>query len=1353
MDGSPHLESRSSRTTSLRIDDNDGESTVIIGTSLDDEEMRYSPNRKDALNTVGNDSFNSYTTRPPPTSPTDTNPLTAFEKHDTLPVVNDPTSVKVHVQTMLAPGTPPKSAQRTRNSSTAGPSPSRALSLPMDPVHRTTLTEGTDGDSLSPHRVTSAMAKRSANPGPARKVAPLPSSSRTGPSPSKAGTSRKGVIQEDEYGADDEGVPSNESTQAHPLVATQSMPDLRESPQRPFPVIAFLPNLIENQKRAVKALPPVIEASPGRSTADTEASSESLASQKFEYYSRYARKQEKVIFRPLTQKPMGENPPGITVHSQSQSDHDYARSSGDYHVPDDRDLSGSLERRATTLVVGTPSETSESSQPDRELDMSQLYREGRSFMPDADEEELVPTQVVADSQDIETLPLEEEVAVTQSVHEYEQTLSFSAPGTQNTLEFAAQTMVKTIDVSPRKAKPKGFYSSSSGTSQSIPGLSNPDNSGSFGTKPATRSPGKKVTQPDKDNVSAKPNPISVYQHPAKPPQTSPRKTLTRTGRPSPLLTSRPMNTNIPKEVAVPGTVRPFGTLASADKQTNKKPAPTLKRGPGLMRRKTPPAAVDLWLAEREAKMLAEETATTQVPQDDETLPVDHPEGPPAAREEEEETQSLGFYSRLRPKEDEHTLEVAHDQRTASYVTGSGDEGSMEMETDEEPVGKHTPKVTSYRWRASPEQEAPANITPKPNTNGIKPKVFLLAGLTRNRSESIEEQPIPRADSAEAKGSNTTTVAVNTPVEWNHDKEDEESSSSSADDDDTSDYNFQETQTQEDRLEKEAIIEGAQEEEDEDLALFRPIFARPGPKNKRQAKNQGGRDSKRVCRRTESWEERPVNSAPKSPLKARRGATTPGPSKLRAQKPELPTLVTSTINRIAGAPSARTTRAAQNRARTGSNAVVSPGIGHLVLVRYAEARRYFFGYAIVRTGKLWEIIPADGSPTVYSEPRYMREGVFRVDDPVIVSADSGGENCGDAIVIAVDEHWDENRSVKVLVGAEGDTEERYVAIRHLSVEERNIKHWDDRKVTHKDLESEEAMETMSTSTSAALNLRESFTIPTPGRNVASSIIRTSQAASGKMFSGIGFVLTNCDDATTKRIAESGGCIYTSWLNAFHFDGAFENVKGLKGQQRWIRRPPGVNQGKGKSRVLETPPLQWIGNEDEQGVKTMFLIAGKVVMTAKTLISLALGIPCVSHQWVEACELEGKRVGWFPYLLPSHNLPSPLAFIPNALPSQAPDYQWGSDPHFESPVLESILNYRPLAHRRILNGNPRVLYIAQECIQKLTLDYDKHVDAPPCQVPFMYCCLAMGAQHVEAVEQYTHATDKTLSTYDLVIVADT
>lgn len=596
---------------------------------------------------------------------------------------------------MLTPGTPPKSAQRSRNATTtAGPSPTRALSLPMTPTHRADLTETNEDGTAMSHKITSAMAKRSTANGSPRKVVPLHSSKS--PSTSKYKAGKRAIRHEEEYGADGEAVASNESSQANPLGATQSLPDLRESR---FPIISFLPNLIENQKKTVKApLPPVVEVSPGRSTVGTETSSSSLSSQKFEYYARYAQKKETTIFRPLTQKPTGENPPGITVHSQSQSDHDYSHSSGDYHAPDHRDFSGIIERKGTTLVAGTPSETSESSQPERDLDMSQLYREGRSFMPDATQEELIPTQIIAGSQDMETLALDAEYAVTQEVQEHGQNLQFPILGIKRVAELAT---VKTVDVSPRKSKPKGFYSSSSGTSQSIPGLSNPDNEEAFGRVVRTKS-----TSPSKGSSehSSKTVPIAVYRPVSNSPKAFQSNTPTRTGRPTALRAAPPPNVNIPQPVAPINLPRPFTGPPTSDKPP-KAPIGNLKRSTGLMRRKSPAPVVDQWLAEREAQMRAEADAAALVPQEEETVPVDHAE--PHVTRENEETESLGFYSRLNPYGDGRIVGIPHDKTLieADNQVRSDDETSVVMDTDEEPheeTQSKAPVLAKSHWRASPE---------------------------------------------------------------------------------------------------------------------------------------------------------------------------------------------------------------------------------------------------------------------------------------------------------------------------------------------------------------------------------------------------------------------------------------------------------------------------------------------------------------------------------------------------------------------------------------------------------------------------------------------------------------------------
>jgi len=62
------------------------------------------------------------------------------------------------------------------------------------------------------------------------------------------------------------------------------------------------------------------------------------------------------------------------------------------------------------------------------------------------------------------------------------------------------------------------------------------------------------------------------------------------------------------------------------------------------------------------------------------------------------------------------------------------------------------------------------------------------------------------------------------------------------------------------------------------------------------------------------------------------------------------------------------------------------------------------------------------------------------------------------------------------------------------------------------------------------------------------------------------------------------------------------------------------------------------------------------------------------------------------------------IEGTLPFQAPDYQWGSEKLWDSAVLDNIMNYGPLAHRKILYGKQRTLYIAPGCIAKLAQDTD-------------------------------------------------
>jgi hypothetical protein len=288
----------------------------------------------------------------------------------------------------------------------------------------------------------------------------------------------------------------------------------------------------------------------------------------------------------------------------------------------------------TTLVAGTPSESSGSSQQERELDMSQLYREGRSFMHVASQEELIPTQVVVHSQDVETLPVDEGYPATQLVDGDSEKRTQGHPAAAGRpFELATHLLstqslsVKAVDVSPRKTK--GFYSSSS--TGTIPGLSNPetDRSSALSQLPQKQSssPTRSGTSnPRPEYTPSKPVPVSVYQ-PAISAEPDASSTPARSNRPTTLRTSRPQNNNLPQGNPSTNPIRPFGTVVSTEKASKKPlsaaPAPGGPKKTGLSRRKIPAPVVDQWLAEREVRMREEAAAAAvEMCQDEETAPVE-----------------------------------------------------------------------------------------------------------------------------------------------------------------------------------------------------------------------------------------------------------------------------------------------------------------------------------------------------------------------------------------------------------------------------------------------------------------------------------------------------------------------------------------------------------------------------------------------------------------------------------------------------------------------------------------------------------------------------------------------------------
>lgn len=444
------------------------------------------------------------------------------------------------------------------------------------------------------------------------------------------------------------------------------------------------------------------------------------------------------------------------------------------------------------------------------------------------------------------------------------------------------------------------------------------------------------------------------------------------------------------------------------------------------------------------------------------------------------------------------------------------------------------------------------------------------------------------------------------------------SSDSSEHDNTGDYKPGESQAQDRQMSTTrrggdlAAAESFRNEDSDPEVLFRRETI--STSRKRSAKSQNGPNSAKRRRMNSPKAESPVETT-----------TSRSRTNQKSNEEPIASITTTTANskpvlaplQTSGNQFVSTRRNTRNRGMSSTRAIITEQIGHLVLARSSENKTYYPGFAVERARRTWQIEPLQPGPAMFVEPKNMRRCTFKPGDFVKVAPSAnGGEDFGEAIVIAVDERWDEERAILVRIGGE-DGEQRHVHVRHLSVPEKYIKNvWDDRKITHEDLEKDDGAESVVPS-AAPLSRANSMAIPTPAKAFAASFNRSPQAYPS-YFKGFGFIVTGCDQLTTKHLQEAGGYIYDSWLSAYEFDGGLEKV-GRKGTaERWIRKQPGVSGGRGRSKSTEVPALQWIGNRDEQNVKTLFVVAGgDVKLTSKTLIGLAFGVPYVSSKWIEEC----------------------------------------------------------------------------------------------------------------------------------------
>ncbi|KAI0721096.1 hypothetical protein C8T65DRAFT_632199 [Cerioporus squamosus] len=254
-------------------------------------------------------------------------------------------------------------------------------------------------------------------------------------------------------------------------------------------------------------------------------------------------------------------------------------------------------------------------------------------------------------------------------------------------------------------------------------------------------------------------------------------------------------------------------------------------------------------------------------------------------------------------------------------------------------------------------------------------------------------------------------------------------------------------------------------------------------------------------------------------------------------------------------------------------------------------------------------------------------------------------------------------------------------------------------------------------------RPSRPSPTPSRLSVPSE-GSVRGATTKPLAKTGLVMSfspNSEYLNTKnnimaQIKRHGGVVLDDWTNLYTMEGVVEFKSQL-----W---------------TLTADDIQWKKTKD---IDRVFLISDDSHQKPKFLIALALGIPCVSVEWLQAVISAQEDVDWHRYLLPAG-----FSEQLNARVSQMVDLDWGNSIHHLTDVTANLVAPKVFADKTILCISPDFVPRKQKG-KKNGNASDKNVSVE--MVPRIILC--MGAATVESVGDSKYAT-RPLEDYDLVVV---
>ncbi|KAH0827185.1 hypothetical protein J3R83DRAFT_4878 [Lanmaoa asiatica] len=239
----------------------------------------------------------------------------------------------------------------------------------------------------------------------------------------------------------------------------------------------------------------------------------------------------------------------------------------------------------------------------------------------------------------------------------------------------------------------------------------------------------------------------------------------------------------------------------------------------------------------------------------------------------------------------------------------------------------------------------------------------------------------------------------------------------------------------------------------------------------------------------------------------------------------------------------------------------------------------------------------------------------------------------------------------------------------------------------------------------------------------SVISTTPGKAQRELVKTGFVVTinpkNEDPIQTKdeamrAIKQHGGLVIEDWSSVFTMEG-----KHSQSNKRWIATPQ---------------DLRW---KSEVNLDRVFLLSDDAHQKPKFLLALALGIPCLSFEWLTR---EGKfSTDWQPFLLPAGYSDALGARI-----SQLVDLDWGNCTEHLTDIMASRVPIKLFSQKTVLCVGADLVPLPPNRARKNAPEEASRY------VPWIILC--MGAAKVEAVTDTKQVSPGHMKTFDYIIVKE-